>query len=92
MSIGDVKVCPCGQKIVFVKEDVEGGEPKVHPLDCSSPVYRVSVSPDGKLRAFKASREVPEDPFADAAYLVSHFRTCRKVDEFRKERKALEGQ
>lgn len=83
------KTCPCGQRIVFVKEDTEDGETKTHPLDLSSPVYGVEVDQQGRLRAFKANRDVPGDPFGDAAYLVSHFRTCRKVEEFRAARKSL---
>jgi hypothetical protein len=86
------KKCPCGAKIIFVKEETEDGEVKVHPLDLSSPVYEVTVDNEGRLRTRKAHREVPGDPYADPAYLVSHFRTCSKVGEFRKARKDLQGE
>lgn len=86
----NVVVCPCGQKIVFVREETEDGEGKLHPLDISSPVYEVKVNTDGSIQAVKANRVIPTDPFYDSAYMVSHFRTCRKVDEFRKVKKELE--
>ena len=90
--MSEVKVCPCGQKIIFVKEQTDDGEVKVHPLDVSSPVYNVRFDGEnGELRAEKANRTIPGVPYDHNARLVSHFRTCSKVGEFRKARKELQG-
>lgn len=84
----EVKRCPCGQAIIFA-EDAKG---TIHPLDVSSPVFAVTVDADGTVTAEKAKRDLPTD-WADMApaYLVSHFRTCSKVDEFRRDYKKLSG-
>ncbi len=82
------KKCPCGQTIVFVRDSLD--PEKIHPLDVSSPVFEVQLI-DGELKAAKGNRSVPAQPIDPPAFLVSHFRTCTKVNDFRAAKKGLEA-
>lgn len=83
------KVCICGQKIIFAKETKADGTESIHPLDVSSPVYKVSCDGAGNFTAEKDNRELPVTAVDAVAHLVSHFRSCGDPNRFRKEYKRM---
>ncbi len=63
----------CGKKIVWGKT----GDGKAIPLDPKPPIYYTKEMPDGETACVKfTSMEEGVD------YMVSHFATCSKANEF----------
>jgi len=61
----------CGKPIVWARVDDEHGG--AVPLDPRPPVYIVNVLSSGDVRCVRAARE---------SFMVSHFATCPKANEF----------
>lgn len=65
----------CGKKVVFAEDD----NGKTQILDAVAPVYHVSKDQTRCIRAEKGK------------FMVSHFSTCPKADQFSKSKKKKGG-